>query len=60
MCLLCETARKSRQRLAGAVNSAQPAPGMAPGPLPNLLFGLLPNVVPALAGLAVTQAIKAG
>ncbi|KQV90550.1 hypothetical protein ASD15_00180 [Massilia sp. Root351] len=60
MCLLCDTARKSRQRLAGAVNSAHPAPNLAPGPLPNLLLGLLPNMGPALAGLAVPQAIKAG
>lgn len=50
MCLLCDTARKSRQRLAGAV---RPALGPArPVPL------LVPALIPAAA--AVPQPIKAG
>jgi len=54
MCLLCDTARKSRQRLAG---TARPAPGQA-RPVPLLVPALIPALIPAAA--AAPQPIKAG
>jgi hypothetical protein len=50
MCLLCETARKSRQRLAGAV-------GAMPGPAPR--FAARPVLLPVPPAAFAPQQIKA-